>query len=386
MPKVSLLKCNDYENTALKESVIKGLEHIHFDFNILKNAYVALKPNLLMPAKPESTVITHPEFFRAVAEIVKEYTDKIYLIESPNGVALLQKVMKKAEYQPIIKELSINVPDATIPLKIQCDKVEKYKHIEISKAYFDMDVIINLPKLKTHGLTHYSGAVKNLFGTIPGMRKSRMHLKAPTVQEFSEFLLDLYGCLLFGFEKPIPFLHIMDAVMGMEGEGPGATGKPRKIGAILASEDAVALDYAAINLVGLDLKRVLTVTKGFERKYGAKSPGDVEILGEHLEEMKITNFSPSKIRMFGGVFWPMTTHTFKNLLTEKPVPSEKTCTLCLDCMKICPAQAIKQNKDKKKIPLYDYNTCIRCFCCMEICPEGAIKAQKGKLQWIMGAR
>jgi ferredoxin len=200
--------------------------------------------------------------------------------------------------------------------------------------------------------------------------------------EFSEFLLDLYGGLLNGFEKPKKFVHIMDAVVGMEGEGPGPSGKPKKIGAVIIGDDAVALDYVAVNLVGLNLKKVFTITEGFKRGYGVKSPDDIQLRGEPLEDMRITDFKAPRSAVMGGIIWPLTSPTIKNLFVEKPVPRTGACTLCYNCMKVCPAGAITK-ADEAKIPRYNYRKCIRCFCCMETCPEAAIDLKKGALQWLM---
>ena len=381
MAVVSLQKCAKYDNKILKEKILAGLRQIDFDLTGLKNKRVCLKPNLLMPFNPERAVTTHPEVFRAVAQIVRDYTDNIVLIESPNFFPL-KSTIKKAGLAEIVDDLKIEVADINVTETLKFSSAHRYKSIDISKAFFDVDYIINMPKLKTHGFTHYTGAVKNLFGAMPGLSKSRMHMTAPSQMEFSEFLLDLYGGLLNGFEKPKKFIHIMDAVVGMEGEGPGPTGKPKEIGAVIIGDDAVALDYVAVNLVGLELKKVFTITQGFKRGYGVKSPDDIRVTGERLEDMRINDFLPPKSVVRGGIIWPLTSPTVKNLFVEKPVPRADACTLCYNCMKVCPAGAITK-ADEAKIPQYNYRKCIRCFCCMETCPEAAIDLKKGALQWLM---
>jgi uncharacterized protein (DUF362 family)/Pyruvate/2-oxoacid:ferredoxin oxidoreductase delta subunit len=381
MALISLQKCPEYDNKILKDKILAGLRQIEFDPANFKNKRVCLKPNLLMPMNPDRAVTTHPEIFRAVAQIVHDYTNNIVLIESPNFFPL-KSTIKKAGLAEIVDDFGIEVADINVTRTLKFDLAHRYKHIDISQAFFDVDYIINMPKLKSHGFTHYTGAVKNLFGAMPGLSKSRMHMRAPTQMEFSEFLLDLYGGLLNGFEKPKKFIHIMDAVVGMEGEGPGPSGKPKKIGAVIVGDDAVALDYVAVNLVGLELKKVFTITEGFKRGYGAKSPDDVQVTGESLEDMRITDFKAPRTTMSGGVIWPVTSPTIKNLFVEKPVPRADACTLCYNCMKVCPAGAISK-ADEDKIPRYNYRKCIRCFCCMETCPEAAIDLKRGILQWLM---
>ena len=381
MALISLQKCNQYDNKLLKDKIIAGLKQIDFDLTGLKDKRVCLKPNLLMPSSPERAVTTHPELFRAVAEIVHDYTHNIILIESPNFFPL-KSTIKKAGLAATVNDLEIEVADITVTKALQFPLAHRYKSIDISKAFFDVDYIINMPKLKTHGFTHYTGAVKNLFGTMPGLSKAQMHMKAPSQMEFCEFLLDLYGGLLNGFEKPKKFIHIMDAVVGMEGEGPGPSGKPKKIGAVIVGDDAVALDYVAVNLVGLNLKKVFTITEGFKRGYGVKSPDDIQIKGETLKDMRIIDFKASRSSVMGGIIWPLTSPTIKNIFIEKPVPRADVCTLCYNCMKVCPAGAITK-ADKAKVPMYNYRKCIRCFCCMETCPEAAIYLKKSILQRMM---
>lgn len=379
---VSLKRCLDYDKDVLKESFLSAFADIGFDPETFRFNRVALKPNILMPVKPEKCVITHPVFFRAAAELVKDYNGYPVLIESPNFFAL-ETTLKKVGYQSIVDELRIEVADIYLTEVLHYEKGNVYKHIEISKAFFDVDMILNLPKLKTHAFTHMTAAVKNLFGTIPGMRKSKMHMRLPSQMEFSEFLLDLYGGLQFGFETQKPMVVLMDAVMGLEGEGPGPSGSPRHIGAVIVSEDAISADYAAALITGLDINKIFTITQGFSRDFGPNSPQDIQFLGEPAQDMMVEDFKPSKNTMYGGVFWPLTSKTLKNLFVEKPVPRKDKCVLCYQCMKTCPASAIEKAGKKGKTPVFDYNKCIRCFCCMEICPEAAIVLKKGKLQWML---
>jgi len=381
MAVISLQKCAQYDNKILKDKILMGLRQIDFDLTNLKNKRVCLKPNLLMPFNPERAVTTHPEIFRAVAQIVRDYTDNIVLIESPNFFPL-KSTIRKTGLAGIVDDLKIDVADINVTETLKFPSAHCYKSIDISKAFFDVDYIINMPKLKTHGLTHYTGAVKNLFGAMPGLSKSRMHMRAPSQMEFCEFLLDLYGGLLNGFEKPKKFIHVMDAVVGMEGEGPGPSGTPKNIGAVIIGDDAVALDYVAVNLVGLNVKKVFTITEGFKRGYGAKSPDEIKMMGEPLEDMRITDFKAPPNSVMGGAMWLAALPTVKNLFVEKPVPKAGVCTLCYDCMKVCPAGAITK-AEKARVPLYNYRKCIRCFCCMETCPEAAIYLKNGALQWLM---
>ena len=240
-----------------------------------------------------------------------------------------------------------------------------------------------LPKFKTHGITYITGGVKLLFGAIPGIEKSKMHMKIPVHKDFSNFLLDLYAGFRFGFEKPMLFL--MDAIIGQEGEGPGAAGTPVRMNAILASESAIALDYVATKAANLDFNKVETIKEGFNRNYDIASPEEIEVVGDTIDSLGTDDFAPAtgSSRHSNAFQWPLNTRIFKKLFVERPVPSKKECSLCYSCMRICPASAIKEVKYRGKVPQYNYGKCIRCYCCLEVCPEAAIKKRNGKLQFLM---
>ena len=384
MTKVALIECKDYQDDLLIQAIKNGLDKIGFDFAQFKNARVGLKPNLLMAANPEKAVATHPSFFKAVAKIVIENGGTPILTEC-HGFGSFKSVLSSTGYAEVVKELGIEVGKMDEIALLHYPQAKLIKRIEISKAFFDVDMIINLPKLKTHGFTYISGAVKNLFGTIPGLRKARMHLRFPEPVGFSEWLLDLNGALLNGFDKPKKIIHIMDAIIGQEGEGPGPSGTPRKIGAIIIGSDPVATDYVAVGVVGLDYKKIPTIMLGFKRDFAVSSPENISIIGQSLQDLRVKNFQPTKSSISSHFLrgW-LVGPTVKNLFIEKPWPSAEKCTLCYKCKAVCPGGAISKAGEKKNIPNYDYKKCIRCYCCIEFCPEAAISLKKGKLQWLFG--
>jgi uncharacterized protein (DUF362 family)/Pyruvate/2-oxoacid:ferredoxin oxidoreductase delta subunit len=386
MPTVSLLRCDEYENRVLKDTIRKSLANIGFNLKTLKKARVVVKPNLLMPAKDEKAIITHSEFFRAVAQIVKDNGGKPILLESP-AIHSLERTIKKTSYAEVVEIEKIEIANPAKTRALHYEGAKKFKHIEISQGYFDADIILNLPKFKTHGITYITGAVKLLFGAIPGVEKSKMHLRATTPEEFSEFILDLYGAMTYGFLPPKPIIHIMDAICAQEGEGPGPAGKPKWLNAVLAGDNGIAVDYVASRVAGVDVNKALTVVNGFKRSYGVSSPDEISVVGETIVDLRAEDFEPATGgSIFSNIFrWPFTTPMFKNLFLDRPAPMEEKCTLCYQCKKICASGAISESDGKKKVPSYDYNTCIRCYCCLEICPEAAIRKERGRLQWVLGS-
>lgn len=387
MAKVSLIGCRDYDAMAILRKMAEGFTHIGIDSEALQGKRVLIKPNLLNATLPEKAIVTHPEFFRAAVRLVRSRGGRPVMAESP-AFQPLAKVMKKAGYDRVADEEGCEVADPRDTAVLFHEGGRSFKRFEISKAFFDADVVINLPKLKTHGLTYLTGAVKNFFGLVYGLNKSQWHLRARSGEEFSGLVLDLYAALLQGSDRPKTFLHMMDAITGLEGEGPGSSGKPKSVGVIIIGQDALAVDAVAVRLVNLDRRRVHTLMLGQERKLGAAALEDIQILGDRLDALEIHDYVPSKAAGNPSPVsrWPLNTEFFKNLLLERPVPSRDRCTLCYQCKAICPGGAIEISKGRELVPSYNYDRCIRCYCCMEICPEAAIRLKRGKLQWLFGSR
>ena len=386
MNKVSLLKCDSYEITELKKVILQSLENINFDLSTLNNARVIVKPNLLMPAKAEKAIITHHDFYRTIVQIVKENGGTPVLLESP-AIHSLKRVINKTDYKEMLEAENVEVADPAPVQTLNYQDAKSFRKIDISKEYFNADIIFNVPKFKTHGITYVTGAVKLLFGVIPGLAKSKMHFKLPTHTDFSDFLLDLYGAVTYGFSPQKPVIHIMDAILAMEGEGPGPGGKAKIMGAVLAGKNGVAIDYIATKVAGLDHQKSFTITEGFNRNFGVNSPDEIDVIGNTVEEMKLVDFEPASGNsiLSNAYRWPLNTKTFRNLIVERPVPQKDKCTSCYQCKKICPAGVIEV-AGEGKLPKYNYRECIRCYCCLEICPEAAITKKKGKLQWFLPGR
>lgn len=386
MVRVSLLKCKSYTNVLLKEHITAGLRNIGLDLHSFSGMRIGLKPNLLTAAPAKRAVITHPEFFRAVVQIVREHGGKPVLIESP-AFYPLERVIKRSGYREIIDQEHVAIADVNKTAVLHNSGAERFKRFEIIGEVCNVDMLLNLPKFKTHGATYITAAVKNLFGTIPGLNKSQWHLRVKTKREFSEILLDLYGGFRHAFGETRKLVNIVDAIVGLEGEGPGLAGRPKEIGAIIVGTDAIAVDFIGVQVAGLDFTKVATITSGVKRNLGVASFDDIELIGESIEDCKVDGFVPSRVTVFSDVVrWPLNTDLFKNLFVERPVPREGRCTLCYQCREICPADAIEISKGRRDVPDYDYKSCVRCYCCLEICPEAAIELKRGKLQWLVGFR
>lgn len=370
---VVLIKADSYNPDKIEKSIETILSGIGFNPQSFSGRRIAVKPNLLTSASPESGIITHPVIIESVIRIIKKNGGKPVLVESP-AFHPLERVLKKTGLDLVLEREEVEVADTKRTVTIHNESGKQYKNFHVAEELAACDMIINLPKLKTHGLTYYTGAVKNLFGTINGLEKSKWHFRANTREDFASFLLDLYGAFIAGPGKKM--IHIMDGILGLEGEGPGAGGRPVMGNALIGGTDALAVDSVAVAVAGLNPLRVLTCIEGAKRNYGVSQLEQIIVKGDNLKSFNNKFREPEpKSKMTG---WPMTSPFFKNLIVEKPVPQEDKCTLCYQCKTICPAGAISKTVNNR-VPAFNYKKCIRCYCCMEICPENAIMLKKSAI-------
>ena len=155
-----------------------------------------------------------------------------------------------------------------------------YDHLVIAREALDRDGLINLPKLKTHCQLYMTGAVKNLFGCVAGKRKAWWHFKAGSYRDYFPLMLVETARLLNAR------LHLLDAVLAMEGNGP-ASGTPRRAGLLLASEDPVALDRVACEAAGLDPARLRTLEAARALGWGETNLARIEIAGLPLAQARL---------------------------------------------------------------------------------------------------
>jgi len=375
MSEISIVRCDDYNILQVKNSVKKAIDFQGGISNFVSpGERVLLKVNLLMKRKPERVTTTHPSIVQALAELVIEAGGIPIIGDSPGGHHYFNKTTLEAVYETcgmkeVAEKTGAELNYNTEIVDVVYEEGMVIKKVKTIAAIFQVDKIINIPKIKTHMMTVYSGAVKNLFGIIPGRYKAEYHLRFEDTEDFSNLLIDL--CL---FSKPV--LTVMDAVIGMEGYGP-TNGNPKKVGLIICGTNPFELDVVASNIIGLKPEQVPTIRMSTKRKLCSNDINNINIVGEKLEDVLVDDFKKPTVQFSFNLYNIFMPKFISKRLNKFIKPSLKfdynICKKCGVCEKSCPAKAIKIEAGK---PQVDYNKCIRCFCCHELCNYGAISIRR----------
>jgi uncharacterized protein (DUF362 family)/NAD-dependent dihydropyrimidine dehydrogenase PreA subunit len=374
MSKVALLRCENYDYAEVKKTVARGINLLGGIANFAKpQEHLLLKPNLLAADVPESCVTTHPAVFHAVAELFQDYGVIVSYGDSP-AMSKPEQVAKTCGIADVAKKLDIPMADFHHGTEIFFREGVQNKKFTIAKGVLESEGIISLPKLKTHGYTKLTGAIKNQFGCIPGLLKGAYHVKLPDVRDFAKMLVDLNHYLK-------PRLFIMDGIMAMEGNGPRG-GTPKKMNVLLFSADPVALDATVCRMIGVEPAMIPTVKFGKESGLGTYLENEIELLGDEFASFVNHDFKISSRKMIPPTSFVRILDRF---IIEYPYIIAGKCKKCGVCVQMCPVRpkALDWHDDNKtKPPTYNYSRCIKCFCCQELCPENAIKIKVPRLNKI----
>lgn len=372
MSNIALIHCEDYDPDPVEEATRLLIDALGGINQFVKPGQkVLLKPNLLGAYARERRITTDPAIVRAVAKVVLEAGGKPFIGDSP-ALHSFKKAAFQSGLATVAEELKIELVELSDPRIAPVPVGSVFKKIEIAAQALDADVIINLPKLKTHSQMLLTLGVKNLFGTVVGQRKGEWHYMAGVDRDtFADLHLDIYQTV-----KPV--LTILDGVWAMEGNGP-SNGRPRKLGLIAAAQDAIALDVCICHLLGAPVRSFPIYRAAKKRKMGETDIAKMRFPLERPESFAVKDFE-IPVRDSLGVLPGWLGWITKRFLVSKPVHATSSCTECGQCEKICPAAAILV-KDQKAH--FDYNACIRCYCCQEVCPQNAIQFQQGRLVRIL---
>ncbi|MBN1649349.1 MAG: DUF362 domain-containing protein [Spirochaetales bacterium] len=378
MAKVAITRCTEYEHNQLYDAVLEGINLLGgIECFVRQRERILLKPNILFGDNPAKCTTTHPLIVQVTAEIVRSCTDNIVYGDSP-GPGMTAINAKSGGYTKYAEKAGISLVDFKEAVDVVYDDALQNRHFTIARAVHEADGLISLCKMKTHGFTRITGAIKNQFGCVPGLRKGEYHVKLSNVFDFSRMLVDLNNYIK-------PRLYIMDAVWAMEGNGP-RSGTPYHMGLILVSADPIALDATFCRIIGMDPEIVPTNTAGMEAGAGTWKSSEIEILGIPLKECMVSDFKAERspvTAMKRGRFFALA----NRMLVPKPKIEASKCIRCGTCVRMCPTMPKSLNwKDRSIPPVYNYSSCIRCFCCQEICPEDAIHQHKPLLRRMLDGK
>ncbi len=368
---LSLLRCDTYEYDKVKVAIDDTFKQLGgIEKYIKPGMKVLLKINLLMKKRPEEATTTHPVFVEALVRAIQSAGGIVVIGDSPGGpytVNALRGVYRACGIEQVAKNTGALLNYDISVKEVSFEKGRITKRFTVINPVFDTDFIITVPKLKTHGMTMFTGAVKNLFGVIPGINKAEYHFRMADKKDFCEMLVDL--C-----EYVKPGLAIMDGIIGMEGSGPSG-GSPRQIGAVIASENPYLVDLAAINIIGLKTNEVYTVYNSIARGLCPAQLEDVTMVGQAISEFVIADYKLPSGRGISFVdrLPAKMQRKINGWVSPNPIFIHETCVGCKDCAKACPPRAIEMKQQK---PYVDMDKCIKCFCCQELCPKKAVEIKR----------
>ncbi len=376
--RVAVHHCSDYDPEHLRSALIKcmrpwgGLRSILDDANS-----VLLKLNLLSAAPPEAAVTTHPAFAKEVIHLLHDEGIRVCMGDSPGGIQNPKSYRKLLEVTGIADvSHDTNCPvvffDADLQ-EIHSAKSRTFKRFLVPRVLSQVDAVIALPRFKTHQLTTITGAVKLLYGYLPGTMKAEYHLHTgKKIATFAELLCDLYATFP-------PTFTFMDAIVAMEGNGP-RHGHPHQAGILLSGASGPAIDFVMSDLAGFNPSRIPVLRTAAERGLGPARWEEIEMCGEPRERLSCRNFLPPDAHrlLYVPEFFISAAQRF---VAARPIIDPQRCRACGICVANCPAHAITGRSNYP--PIIQDSRCICCFCCQELCPSNAIHVQLPLLRKII---
>jgi uncharacterized protein (DUF362 family)/NAD-dependent dihydropyrimidine dehydrogenase PreA subunit len=338
-----------------REAIDKAFELFPVD---LAGKKILVKPNVLRSSEPEEGIVTHPAVLRAVVEKLEASRPASIVVGDNPGMfsyGANEDSFRRTGLMEAANGHYRNI--GTEAVEVQFNPAFEGR-VSVSTQVLEADVVISLPKFKTHGLTAITGAVKNSYGILPGAQKARLHFIAGNPWRFGELIVDVFGLR-------VPELFIVDAVVGMEGNGP-ASKDLRQIGKIMASDNAVALDATIARMMGLNPRNLRFLQVAKKQGFGDDDENAIEVVGEFE---KIPDFKLPPIVVKAEEVSMEIRELIRSRTLVRPSVDPDLCTGCETCIEQCPASALSM---KQGMPEVDAEKCITCFCCQEMCPEAAI--------------
>ncbi len=370
--KIGIVNVNDYR--GIPEAVAGAVKLIEsgLSFNFTSSKYILIKPNMLSANKD---ACTQPGFVEGIVDyLIKTGVskDRIKVGDSPGQLRKTAPfIAKKIGFYDICVNRGIEFVDfeGDVPVKETIDEAVIMKDFYVSKPVKDCDVLINLPRLKTHAEATMTGAVKNYYGIIPGGLKAKKHVLSRNAEEFGEVLADNFSWVVKNKPNRLTVYDLHTVMVGPQGP---TAGRMLNWNLILAGTDELALDIVALEIGKFDgLKHVPHLKSIYRRHLGIGDTGDIEIAGMTIEDAKklVPKFKPPAGLMSRSISY-LTGNVFYKMLNKIPVLNQKMCEKCGDCSRLCPVKVIEF--EERHFPVFTRKGCISCLCCMEMCTYNAI--------------
>lgn len=324
---------------------------------------VLLKPNMLGVYEPDSHACTHPSVIRALVERLRADGAEVVVGDNP-GTSGYGAVERSAKVSGI-GEASLGCFEniARDPVKVRL--IGRDETVSISRRVLDADLVVSVPKFKTHTYTRITGAVKNSYGYLVGGDKARLHLEYPGFRSFSEIITEVHRL------RP-PDLVVMDAVTGIQGNGP-QNRFLYQAGKIMASDNGIAIDSVMARMMGMRPENIRMLEYGAEIGLGPVAESEIDVEGDASRLRRFRRPLPGIPQRFGGS-WVRA--FFPEIGRPRFEVDEGLCNSCGSCSRACPAGAVRV--EAKGVPVYEYDRCIACYCCMELCPETALSVHESR--------
>lgn len=382
---VAAARVQEYDFTNIRDVISSHFEILGVTSEFFSGKKVAIKPNLVMKKTPEAAATTHPVMLDALLSVLADMNVTPIIAESPGGIyskARMEGVYRVCGIEAVAKKYG-DILNMDMTWRHMSFKNAVVCHeFDIITPLFEADVIIDLCKLKSHSLTKMSAAIKNFYGSVPGITKFEMHASYPENERFIGMICDL--CRMMCENKEI--ISITDAIVGMEGNGPTG-GEPKKIGCMLTSRNPFASDLLAEKIIGFE-GTVPMISEAKRRGYMPESVEELDIIGEKVEDLVVSDFAePESTKTRGASALQFFTHgKIGELFMPRPAVDFKKCRGCAECHNSCPQHTIEMREKKgRKYAHINTKNCIRCFCCQELCPFIAIETKKNHILNVISA-
>jgi uncharacterized protein (DUF362 family)/Pyruvate/2-oxoacid:ferredoxin oxidoreductase delta subunit len=368
--RVAIARCGSYDLLGVARAVDEVLEPFGGMGSFVRPGQnVLLKPNLLSAKAPERAITTHPSVLEVLAARVREAGGSPVIGDSPGGaIRGVERVWENTGMQDLSERTG--VPLVSFEAAGSVETRGELGSYMIARPVLDADVIVNVPKMKTHVLVLFTGCVKNTYGAVPGFGKGRLHSVAPRPGPFGRIIADVHALVR-------PAVHVVDAVLAMEGDGPSG-GSPRKVGAILAGTDPVAVDSVLEGMIGIREGRAPVTKAAVARGLGEMRRSEIEIVGADPSSFDLADFKLPRAGLLNLIPAPLI-HALRPWIWVYPEMSkERGCrgTDCALCGRSCPVGASSM---RDGTPYVDRKPCVECLCCHEVCPHDAVQV---RLSWL----